>query len=163
MIILYIVIPAIIIGMFLLWINRGHEEPAEKFDHITVPFLGHVYFPAGHNVADLVSNLLTVRRELWPSLCTIYGRTQLYHLSQITLVDEMPNPKEHPIAELVRERMTVTLKIGGGLGQTAEYWFAHEVHNLFRYSCGLSYPPVSGPDRVKFDNATDLIKQRYRT
>ena len=147
-------------------LSNGSDDdtgPPESIDNVRImPGFGIVTLPSGKLPPDFsIDALVRTRVDVWIKFCEVYKRTAVYSLSEIVLVWKMPHPEEHAAVELDRAKNTITLLIGGYDVHDERYWFALELHNLFRWNIGLPYKPVDDVDNQRYAKVWDYVEEYY--
>ena len=131
----------IIVGgvVYLMWYNKRRKDQIVGGGSVLV--LG--FTTVGYNLRDIsapeadryANRLHAIAKDAWAAMSQVYGEWPEMAIKHITLDGKfvhVTSTTKREVIELVMPGNTIIMRPQGGHGHSGEFWFALELHNLFR-------------------------------
>jgi hypothetical protein len=163
LVVLLLIAAAVVVLVARMAMRKG-PDPEDARLPIAIDGLGVIHytdFLTRREAEDLAEKLNAVRLAVWQKLQHIYGRKCGFNFGRINLNHNYTYDGRPVPVKLFRARGVMNLRPQGGNGHPAEFWFALELHNLYRgWALGMDrYRPRGPEDIARFDRATKACVQ----
>ena len=157
----------IVAAFVLLFIRQRRKKAADTRSHHIVLIDGfpvvHVPVAVSRETAEVIGETLReVYRDAWAALDAIYDAEEESGPMPIATIGMSVSPVEdgHPHVMWIAPRDKIFLRLEEKYG----YWFARELHNIFRYLMhGIEhiYRTTGPEDQLRAHEATEWIEGTY--